>query len=67
MKRGEIVFTKGSQAAGAMPAVAPEPVRIIRRVHGVTSIPGDEWYLVAFADGGRLTMHASNLRAEVRP
>ena len=62
MKRGTYAYTKGHPAVGGMPAVQPELVKVMRREQNVTSVPGDEWYVVRFADGGRMTMHASNLR-----
>lgn len=33
----------------------------------ITSKPNDHWYVVAFADGGGMSIHETNMRASNRP
>lgn len=55
-KRGETLHTVGFPAVGGMPAVKPEPVRVLRRA----DIPG--YWIVKFEDGGKLAVHESCLQ-----
>lgn len=52
----------GTPAMGGFPAVPPEQAVIVKPRRENLPLPGPDWHIVKFADGGKLCVHASRFR-----
>jgi hypothetical protein len=62
LKPGTRCETKGFPGGGGFMAVAPEPITICKPRKVSLPLPGPDWYIVQFADGGKLCMHETSFR-----
>lgn len=58
LKRGQRVYIKGHAFDWSQTLT---PATIVKQQHNVTSIPNDEWYIIKYADSGKMTCHRSNM------
>lgn len=61
LKAGTRIETHGCPAMGSFPGVAPERLVICKPRKSQLPLEPD-WYIVKFADGGKLCMHTSRFR-----
>ena len=59
LTKGQSIFAKGFSMDFQ---TVLEPAKIVRYVPNVTAVPDDEWYLIRYRDGSRMTCHRSNIR-----
>lgn len=62
LKAGTLIETHGCPAMGGFPGVAPERLVICKPRKSELPLRGSDWYIVRFADGGKLCMHTSRFR-----
>lgn len=62
LKPGTRCETKSFPALGGFPGVAPEPITICKPRAENLPLPGPDWFIIQFADGGKACMHKSNFR-----
>lgn len=62
LKVGTRVETHGFVGGHGFPTVAPETMTICRPRKAELPLPGEDWHIVKFADGGKACMHASRFR-----
>ena len=62
LKAGTRIELHGTPAMGGFAAVAPEQAIVVRPRAESLPLPGADWHIVKFADGGKACVHKSRFR-----